>query len=48
MVIKVLNFKLKVFVFVCEWVWSREEEIDYVIKYNIFVLINYDLLYLID
>lgn len=39
---------MKVFVFVCEWVWSCEEEIDYVIKYNIFVLINYDLFYFID
>ena len=40
--IKALNPKLKAFAPVREWAWSREEEIDYAIKHNIPVSINYD------
>ena len=46
MAIKALNPKLKAFAPVREWAWSRE--VDYAIKHNIPVSINYDSPYSID
>lgn len=47
-VIVVLDFELKVIVFVCEWKWYCEEEIIFVKVNGVFILVDLDNFYFID